>query len=208
MSKIDLLSLFFFDPLHPSLDDVCNDLDSSNKIHTSENIASSSHSNSAHTPTPPNELSNEDYTDPVDLSSNDSLQDGVDTGSNTTDCEQQTWCDCTAPCFCDDEWWSVYSTEEPSWEEEEREMCTKYESNCFALAKEWEEKQRTKTQRSGKEWSRPKRSEKKDKVWPTKRVNANRLKKFELKEDTIREHVSPLHLPFLNNPPIFIMNIV
>lgn len=86
MKKIDLFSLFFFDPLHPTFDDIYTS--KSSPIITTEALESPKETNC--TQPAPSEISSEDHTDP-DLSTDESLHDEVDTSSNVTEGEME-WC--------------------------------------------------------------------------------------------------------------------
>jgi len=187
MRKVDLLSLFFFDPLHQSFDDLyTTPIIITDTLDKPAEITETSPSSSSSSSSQPNELSSEDHTDPADFSSEGSLHDEVDTSSNVTDCEP-AWCGCIVPCNCDYDYYYMqdeidYICEE-SWSDE---LLTAYELDSLEFEDEWEGRQRTKTQRNGKHM-RSKRSEKKDKVWPARYVRSLSSKKQEEKDAVMSE---------------------
>lgn len=176
MKKTDLLSLFFLDPMNPTnFDDFPSFSPSNTLIMDKEDSLI-------------NLDSNEDHTDPSDISMEGSMNDDIiDSSSNTTDCEP-LWCDCTTSCFCEEEWWTSYSSVEPGddyYDDDEKLSWNEIQS--FEYADAWEEKRRKKEQRGSIQ--RAKRSEKKDKVWAHSYVKAIIQKKKETKESIIRDQV-------------------
>eukprot|EP00026_Physarum_polycephalum_P007714 Phypoly_transcript_07779.p1 GENE.Phypoly_transcript_07779~~Phypoly_transcript_07779.p1 ORF type:complete len:369 (+),score=78.13 Phypoly_transcript_07779:110-1108(+) len=190
MKKVDLLSLFFFDPLHQSFDALYTttpiqlaDITKPTEILEPSPSPSSSSSSSSQS----NEISSEDRTDPADLSSEGSLHDEVDTSSNMTSIEP-AWCGCVEPCNCEDEY--HYRQDEIDRECESRweaKAITVRELHLLQFADAWEGRQRTKGQRNGKQL-RAKRSEKKDKVWPARYVRSLASKKQGEKNSLLSEH--------------------
>lgn len=198
MKKVDLLSLFFFDPLHPTFDYLTAQKTTSIITEPEKPLQPSSPSS---TSTQSAEISSEDHTDPADISLDDSLHDEVDTSSNTTECELA--CGCTSHCWCD--YVSEYDYDDTEYGYEPRSMwddmsLTGQEVRSFEMADEWEGKQRTKNQRNGKQ-HRAKRAEKKDKVSPKRYVNAVCYRKKQEKDAAISEHVCTPPRPLLPLPP-------